>query len=373
MTPKDIKPIGSLRSADEWDSSILLGNRFLCRGGSCLINGRTGIGKSSAIMQMALHFAVGRGCFGIKPSRGWPLTSLIIQAENDDGDLAEMRDGILAGLPWEECEKEAARKNVYIVTINDATGHEFCAQLERAAQHVMADLVWGDPLLSFMGGDVMRQADTTEFLRGGLQPILSRNDFGLIMCHHEPKPPRQDGRNSWSDADHAYAGSGSSELANWARGVLSLTPVPDAAGAFKLIGAKRGSRLGWRNHLGSPTSTRYLRHAADGTIHWEEIDQPEPVKKEPRHTRDDLLAHVPKNGTIPKSTLIENASKKTNAKPIGRNTVRAYLDDLIHNGVVFEHEKARPGTNALKLISRQPPPSSEGEQNDAKSNQKTKG
>ena len=37
----------------------------------------------------------GRPLFGIVPAR--PLKSLLIQAENDEGDLAEMRDGVIAG------------------------------------------------------------------------------------------------------------------------------------------------------------------------------------------------------------------------------------------------------------------------------------
>ena len=116
MTPGDIKQIGALESPSVSDQSILLGNRFLSRRGSCLFAGRTGIGKSSATMQMALHFSVGRECFGIRPNCDRPLTSLIIQAENDDGDLSEMRDGILAAAPWEDCEREGAALDIEFKT-----------------------------------------------------------------------------------------------------------------------------------------------------------------------------------------------------------------------------------------------------------------
>ncbi len=246
--------------------------------------------------------------------------------------------------------------NVFTVTVSDAFGSAFCERLEHAARHVSADIVWIDPLFSFMGGDAMRQAEVSEFLRQGLQPILARNDFGLIVCHHENKPPRQDARTAWSDGDHAYAGSGSSELANWPRGVLVLSPVPDATGVFRLIGAKRGSRLGWRDHLGIPTTSRYLRHASDGTISWEEVAQPEVAKKTAPHTRDDFLAHVPEEGTIPKTTLIQKASSEGNRRKIGQTACRGYLDELIKEGVLYEHHEKRSGTNPMKLISRQPPP-----------------
>jgi hypothetical protein len=370
VKPSDIKQIGALKPASADDENNLLGDRFLCRGGSCLFPGRTGIGKSALMMQKALHFAVGRSCFGIKPKRGRPLVSLIIQAENDDGDLAEMRDGILAGCPWEECEREAARQNVHIVTINDATGQKFADHLECAARHVMADLVWADPLLSYMGADSMNQADVTDFLRGQIQPVLSRNEFGLIFTHHETKPPRTDSRSAWSDLDHAYASSGSSELANWPRAVLNLTPVQDAPGMFRLIGAKRGPRLRWLDPNGNPTNVRYLKHATDGSICWREADEPEVTKKTAKHTREDFLAHVPDEGAIPKNTLILKASKPENRPKIGQSAARAYLDQCIHDGTLHEWGIPRPGTNKMKVISRKPKPDKPKELDEAKNQPK---
>src|SRR5205807_1283581 len=78
------------------DPNELLRHRFLCRVGGLLLCGPTGIGKSSLALQMMMRWAAGRECFGIEPVR--PLKSLLIQAENDDGDLSEMRDGVSAGL-----------------------------------------------------------------------------------------------------------------------------------------------------------------------------------------------------------------------------------------------------------------------------------
>lgn len=78
------------------DPAELLRNRFLCRGGGLLLVGPTGVGKSSLSMQAKILWALGRPAFGIVPAR--PLKSLLIQAENDDGDLAEMRDGVIKGL-----------------------------------------------------------------------------------------------------------------------------------------------------------------------------------------------------------------------------------------------------------------------------------
>ena len=42
-------------------------------------------------MQMAVSWALGKEVFGIKPVK--PLKSLLIQAENDFGDVSEMLRG----------------------------------------------------------------------------------------------------------------------------------------------------------------------------------------------------------------------------------------------------------------------------------------
>ena len=62
-----------------------------------MIVGQSGIGKSSFAMQMAINWALGKATFGIAPE--CPLRSLIVQAENDRGDIAEMLQGkVLTGL-----------------------------------------------------------------------------------------------------------------------------------------------------------------------------------------------------------------------------------------------------------------------------------
>src|ERR1700719_901864 len=66
----------------------LLGDRWLCVGGGSLIIAPSGHGKSVITAQAAVLWACGKPAFGIKPSR--PLRSLVIQAEDDDGDMKEM-------------------------------------------------------------------------------------------------------------------------------------------------------------------------------------------------------------------------------------------------------------------------------------------
>ena len=74
------------------ESSTLLGNRFLCRGGGIFIVGPSGVGKSTLSIQLAAELACGRPAFGIMPRQA--LRILIIQAEDDEGDVIEMSRGI---------------------------------------------------------------------------------------------------------------------------------------------------------------------------------------------------------------------------------------------------------------------------------------
>jgi hypothetical protein len=52
------------------DESTLLGNRWLCKGAQSVIQGPTGVGKSSLILQGGIRWSLGRSFFGIKPVKG---------------------------------------------------------------------------------------------------------------------------------------------------------------------------------------------------------------------------------------------------------------------------------------------------------------
>ncbi len=83
------------RSDPEADASDLISERFLYRGGVCLLVGPTGAGKSSLLMQLAIHLAVGKTLFGLQPGavyRKKGMRILLVQAENDEAELAKMRD-----------------------------------------------------------------------------------------------------------------------------------------------------------------------------------------------------------------------------------------------------------------------------------------
>jgi hypothetical protein len=65
---------------------------------------------------------------------------------------------------------------------------------------------------------------------------------------------------------------------------------------------------------------------------------------------EQMMAHVPLNEPIDKNLLIE----KVRATEIGVNRVRDLINLAVNEGKLFVHLIKRPGTNALRRISRYP-------------------
>src|SRR5258708_35494589 len=72
------------------ERDTLLGDRWLCRGGMAFIVAPSGQGKSVMSIQAAILWACGIDAFGIRPEKPTGLKILIVQAEDDEGDVIEM-------------------------------------------------------------------------------------------------------------------------------------------------------------------------------------------------------------------------------------------------------------------------------------------
>ena len=341
-----------VRSCDD-DPSELLRHRFLCRLGGLLLVGPTGIGKSSFAMQAMILWALGREAFGIVPTRA--LRSLLVQAENDEGDLAEMRDGVIEGLGLSQEEARLAMANVVVVREDARTGLLFFVEtLQPALAAHRPDLLWIDPALAYLGGEANSQKDVGGFLRNMLNPLLHQFDCGCVVVHHTNKPPTGKEKPDWQAGDFAYLGGGSAEWANWARAVIVLRSVGSHS-VFELRAAKRGPRLRWREPDGStPCFTKMIAHATEpGVICWREAEAEEvPAERNAirRVTKEDLLAHVPLGRPIAKEAL----RSKANSAGISLNKVNGLVEELIEADLLHEWQVKRGGTRPKIMVARFP-------------------
>jgi hypothetical protein len=280
----------------ENDSNTLIGNRWLCKGGSVLINAQSGIGKSSLTMQLAIGWALhGIGAFsevltfGLIPVK--PLKSLILQAENDQGDQAEILQSVFCKYGKSQCgetERQLLNERLVFYRDNVHSGVDFIRVLETLVMKHQPDIVWIDPLMCYLGDDISDQAVVTKFCNE-LNRISTKTGVLLAVIHHLPKP-RENGPKT--DSDLAYAGFGSSALTNWAREVITLqrveTPDKDPL-TCSLTMTKRRLRSEIKCfEKGIPTSKIYIRHSPTPERHgmiWQQCLKPVIEKDEEKPKR----------------------------------------------------------------------------------------
>lgn len=257
------------------DPNNVLGNRWLCRGGSVVWVSQSGVGKSSLLVQLSHGWAKNDPSmtFGIKAIR--PLKQLIIQAENDDGDVAEAIQDVAKSF---DLHKDAALFDSLIEwrRISTMTGEDFLNRLEGLVRLTRPDIVWIDPLLNFIGDDIKDQAVVSKFCVEGLNPISQETGCIFSIIHHTGKPMSADNKRGRTASDKAYSGLGSSNLTNWSREVVNIERVPAPEGdpaTFALTCTKRRKRAGMLDMDGNVVEEIHIRHGKDSIL-WEQCEKP---------------------------------------------------------------------------------------------------
>ena len=250
----------------ENDPDNLIGDRWLRRGSSLLFVGQSGCGKSSMAFYQGLCWARGAAWFGVQPVR--PLKIAYIQAENDIADQHDSLKGaamsVFGQYGWQEGLRQAGML-FFRETVR--TGADFATMLRRLVRKTKADIVYIDPLLSYMGGNPADIEVCANFTRHLLQPIMMETGVVLVLVHHFPKPKGKDDKPE-SVADLAYSGFGSSDLTNWAREVIVMKELGfNHPRRFMLGMAKRADRAGLRDKEEKKVGSIIIQRGV-GTISW---------------------------------------------------------------------------------------------------------
>lgn len=351
------RPLGDFNLPEANDPNVLIGKRWLSRGDIFILASTSGMGKSSLSIQAAVTWGLGQPLFGgFRPHR--KLKSLIVQSEDGDGDIAEVRLSLEYAMKLDDEQKATVNQNVIIVTDRVHRGVSFRAELKRLIELHAPDIVWINPLLAFLGGDVNDSTDVGAFLREQLNSLNEPARFAYGIVHHTAKPPKERKERQWNEVMYEMAGS--ADLTNAARAVLALQAT-ETQGEFKLIAAKRGPRAGLTERMpGSqnpelmvdqPTSVINVRHSKDKmivngqelpVIHWERFDAakataaPEKTKtgRKPSYFITDFYRWIPKGveNALPASQIFRLTNGATG---ITDNGFKKLLFRASEEGAVF--------------------------------------
>jgi hypothetical protein len=264
-------PIDELMKFDrKADPTNVLGNRWLCRGGSLVMAGQAGTGKSALMMQAAINWTLGQDFFGIKTNDGMKMRTLVIQAENDAGDVAESMQDQVNGLYLDEDQKAELKDRMFIYRESVATGKEFGDVLRKLVIQHQATICFVDPLMAFVGADISETAEAAKFLRHIIQPILNETGVIIVFMHHTGKPKSSKDKEGQTMADLAYQLFGSSEVTNWAREIACLQRCQGDEQIYRLGLTKRRGRSGMTDGVSpAPVGEIYIRHSPKrGEIRW---------------------------------------------------------------------------------------------------------
>ena len=262
-------PIDELMKFDrKADPTNVLGNRWLCRGGSLVMAGQAGTGKSALMMQAAINWTLGQDFFGIKTNDGMKMRTLVIQAENDAGDVAESMQDQIKGLGLSEFQKDDLKDRMFIYRESVSTGKEFGDVLRKLVIQHQATICFVDPLMAFVGADISETSEAAKFLRHIIQPILNETGVIIVFMHHTGKPKSSKDKEGQTAADLAYQLFGSSEVTNWAREIACLQRCPGEEQIYRLGLTKRRSRAGMTDGF-KTCGEIYIRHSPNrDEIRW---------------------------------------------------------------------------------------------------------
>lgn len=337
-------------------SQVLLGNRYLERQTGMFLVAPSGVGKSTAVIQMAALWSAKLPAFRIPPSSD--LGTIIFQSEDSSNDLIEMCRTIdYLGLTREQMA--LVDRNCWIETVKGKLGksavnrfRQVIAKRKEAGQKV--DLIIINPYTAYLAGDVQDPEPNNEFLRALIDPLLCEFSIAALVVHHTPKINKLD-TSKWEFWDWMYSGAGSAAITNWARAFIAIEPVRKTA-QFRFIAAKRGDRLEWDKR-----EIFCVHDQRPGVLLWNEVDEAavQAAKASARRSMsfEELFKMVPVLDAIPKATLKEKAANAG----YNRDSYRAVLDDALVNGRLYVWYLENKPARSIIAIGRHPQPQDNGE------------
>lgn len=237
--------------------TVLLGNDWLRLGDIAHLISTAGAGKSVAMIQMSIAWALGLPYLGIRPAR--PLRILLFSGEDDGVTIGQCREGFLehseaiTGVALTAADLDKLDGMIRTEFAREFVGERFHGHLVKLLADFPADLILINPLLSYLGGEVVAVVST--WLRSGLMPVLQAHNCAALIAHHTPKM----GKDSWDNTDDTYSAIGGGEVANIPRAILTLKPTP--VEGVSVVTVSKRQTTGWKDGAGKYAAKYFVRRS----------------------------------------------------------------------------------------------------------------
>ena len=238
---------------------VLLGNGWIRWHDIATLISTAGAGKSVFVIQAAIAWALGLLYFGIRPPR--PLRILMFLGEDDGVTFGQCREGFIehsrAITGRQLSAEDLAPLDCMIRTeySREHVGAKFHTYLDAVLDEYPADLVIVNPLLSYIGGEIV--TNISGWMRGGVMPILQQHDCAALFAHHTPKMTA----DGWDNTDDVYSGTGGGEIANIPRAILVLRPT--AVEGLMVVKVAKRQTTGWQNESGDFVPRYFVRRSSN--------------------------------------------------------------------------------------------------------------
>ena len=328
--------------------TVLLGNGLGRWGDVLTFISTAGAGKSVAMIQAAMAWALGLPYMGIHPAR--PLRILLFSGEDDGATIGQCREGFLqnseaiTGRQLRAEDLEPLDSMLRTEFCREHVGPRFHTHLDRLLTESPADLVMVNPLLSYVGGEIV--ACASEWLRAGLMPILQKHDCAALIAHHTGKM----GKDGWDNTDDTYSAIGGGEMANIPRAILTLRPT--AADGLFVVKVSKRQTTGWKDTQGDFTSSYFVRRTGDPTRPaWLPVDSDEAREildaskggsgtgKGGRKVTVANVAAALETGDMQRKALIDWLCRKCSCSD---RPARDAIDDAVRQGIVKTYTEPNP-------------------------------
>lgn len=270
--------------------AVFAGN-FLRRGQTLTIVSCPGVGKSVISNQCAVAWAAGEtDIVGLRPVGGRRFRVLVVQFEDDEDEVSEFfenlkigytRDISCGGYGWSLEKFVDAKSRICFLNVRkyaidkraQVVDDTLVSVLKQIQREKHFDIVIINPLTAAISEvDLSSNRESNEFFRQKLQPVLDdpATNCALVLIHHTSKTPKdaKSLEQFFTGAAGQYAAQGAAALMNWSRAMLFIAPTASATD-FKLVGAKRGKRLGWKDSAGNPVVEKHISYSED-ILFWRE-------------------------------------------------------------------------------------------------------